>query len=96
MSPNGNALLVMDLLPPDSRTETWARSLPLGGSWSDPVRVDPDAVYTDFSKVALNDSGDAVLAWSIEGTIPAKVQALTSPAPIAPPTPIVRIPSFTG
>lgn len=96
MNPNGDAVLAMDLEPPGVPTETWTRSLPVGGLWSDPVRVDRDAVYTSGSQVALNDAGDAVIAWIREGDFPAKVQAVTSPAPIAPPTPIVRIPSFTG
>ncbi len=96
MNPNGDAVLAMDLEPPGVPTETWIRSLPVGGLWSEPVRVDPDAVYTSGSRVALNDAGDAVIAWIREGDVPAKVQAVTSPAQIAPPTPIVRIPSFTG
>jgi hypothetical protein len=98
-NPGGDAVLAMDLDGSQGTSSTWVRSLPLGGSWSTAVPVSDGSVYTGGSQAALDDAGDAVVTWSTAGTIPPKVQAVRSPAPVAPlpaPRPIFRMPSFTG
>jgi hypothetical protein len=97
-NPGGDALLATDLTAADGTSRTWVRSLPRGGSWSPPELVSGTSTYTGGAQAAVDDAGDAVVAWSTDGTIPPKVQAVTSPAPVAPPTPsaVPLVPRFTG
>jgi hypothetical protein len=98
-SPGGDALLALDLESADGTSRTWVRTLPQGGSWSAAALVSGASVYTGGSQAALDDAGDAVVSWSTDGTIPPKVQAVTSPAPaVAPatPMPVSLMPRFTG
>jgi hypothetical protein len=99
MNAVGDALVGMSPRSADGTSRIFLQSQPVAGSWSAPQLVSGPSVYAGGVSAGLDDDGDAVAAWTTGGTVPGQVQAVTSPAPIAPPPaprPIFRMPSFTG
>jgi hypothetical protein len=92
IDPGDDALLAVNIRD-DSGFATWTTLLPHGGVWSPMQRVQGTSEWAYGERVALDAAGDAVLLWSAAGSIPSKVQALTSPTASAP---VVLVPMFTG